>query len=148
MAALMTLERDIFAAALNDDVKLKALVEGRIIWNFAIRGVNPKYPYVLFNFEYGGYTEETQGEDSDSYWRICGVTDDYDQIDPFLSHIERVLHREEPRNPNLDKCSFVTWIETEEPWVRWNTSQGSTVWEAGGIYRIRLNLACKEDRYG
>jgi hypothetical protein len=100
---------------------------------------NIPLPYLVYSrLPLGGLRNTPHNQDSDSFWRIVVNTADWSQVDSYLSFVGK-LHRKDPVIPvSLTGVLPVSYLEEENPINVTTQPQNITVYEVGGLYRLRL----------
>jgi hypothetical protein len=102
---------------------------------------NIPLPYLIYSrMPVGGLRNTPHAQDSDSLWRIVVNTANWADIDAYDEFVGK-LHRLDPVIPALagfDGVVPVSYLEEHSPVTATTQPQNTTVFEVGGIYRLRL----------
>lgn len=105
---------------------------------------NIPLPYIVYTrLPYGGLRNSPHNQDSDSMWRIVVTTSDWEQVDTYADFIG-LLHRTDPITSMFAGVSPVSYLEALDEVEATTQPQNTTVFEVGGIYRIRLYFGATE----
>jgi hypothetical protein len=130
-ATIQSLVADAPAALLNTGGSVKAY------WRRVPE--NAPLPYLVYSrTAYGGLRNTPHNQDSDSIWRIVVHTLDWAQVDSYATFVGK-LHRLDPVIPvGFTGVSAVSYLEEVTPVLDTTQPQNNTVFEVGGLYRLRL----------
>lgn len=127
------------------DASVLALVGSKIYQERAPNGV--EMPYAVIRHYTGGEDNDAQSRAADMMFRVYIVTDDVTIAAKYQALVSNALHRKTPdfTAVNADAANDMaikayTWVTEEYVDVVPYPIQQRTVYEAGGVYRIRLSI--------
>lgn len=99
---------------------------------------NIPLPYLVFTrLPTGGLRNTPHNQDSDSLYQIVVHTANWADLDTYADFVGK-LHRLDPVVTALVGVVPVSYLEEVRPYDNSTQPQNTTVYEVGGIYRLRL----------
>ncbi len=100
---------------------------------------NIPLPYIVYSrMPMGGLRNTPHNQDSDSVWRIVVNTANWEDVDTYAIFVGK-LHRLNPVIPiTYPDVAAVSYLEEVTPQMATTQPQNTTVYEVGGLYRLRL----------
>ncbi len=145
MSALQVNEFDVLRDTLKDEVTLTAHVgagiSARIVWEWMNEAGEEDYPYIKCIYMSGGSANDAKGsDDSDSMWKVVGVTASQPETRTLANAINEALKNVMPITTNVADVESYTPIQEIMPIYESYKVNNIPIYEVGALFRLRLYL--------